>query len=251
MSEEEQKIYYKTQYYGEYQPKPSPEQERIEDPRGAKIRDDIFPYIEKSSAVLEIGCGTGENLMALRNRGFSNLTGLDPSPDCCSIVRSYGINCISSTLLSYALDSKNHNVFDLIILSHMLEHFVEPDASLRLIRNLLRENALVYILVPNLYGYTGQDPCSQFTLPHTFYFSINTLKALLSNNGFVLEQRFSSNEDEIAVLARKPIKTDIPKNVENEYDRAIKYLKNKIYINFIKRAWRARRRIFTKLLKTG
>ena len=253
MSEEDYEIYYRTRYYGEYQPKPNPECEKVtEDSRGAKICDDILPCIERSSIVLEIGCGTGGNLITLRNRGFSNVAGLDPSPDCCSIVRSYGINCINSALLPYALDSNNPDAFDLIILSHMLEHFVEPDVSLRLIRSLLRENGLVYILVPNLYGHIGQDPRDQFALPHTFYFSISTLKALLNNNGFVLEQRFSSNKDEIAVLARKSIGTDIPVMVENEYDRAIKYLKmDRMYMNYAWRALgRALRRVLSKLLKT-
>jgi hypothetical protein len=65
----------------------------------------------------------------------------------------------------------------------------------------------------------------------------------------VLEQRFLSNEDEIAVLVRKSMGTGIPRMVKNEYERAIKYLKmDRRYV--IGHAWRARRTVLINLLKT-
>lgn len=60
--------------------------------RLTRVANDLESYINKSSAILDIGCANGGLLVILKERGFINLTGLDQSPSCVSYVEtSHGI----------------------------------------------------------------------------------------------------------------------------------------------------------------
>ena len=61
-------------------------------------------------------------------------------------------------------------------------------------------DGLVYILVPNVYEGHYQQ---QFTIPHTFYFSLNTLQLLLRNSGFEVQQILADRSPELALIASK------------------------------------------------
>ena len=232
MNEKDYEEYYRNNYYGEYQSKPSIDGEV--DIRGEKLFDKIFPHIKKEYNLLEVGCGPGGNLIALKNKGFDNISGLDPSSDCCAVVKSYGIDCKNTGLLTYSNDLSNQGVSDLIILNGVLEHFVEPNKYLNLISGLLKENGLLYISVPNIYGFVGRYTHDVFTIPHTFYFSIVTLKNLLNINGFEIIENFDRESNEISILVakREASGTIEPDSLHDEYLQVLKYLKaDRIYIS--------------------
>lgn len=46
-------------------------------------------YAEKTDTILEIGCGTGRNLVALKKAGFKHLTGIELSPKTVEIGQQY------------------------------------------------------------------------------------------------------------------------------------------------------------------
>ena len=251
MNEKNYEEYYRNNYYGEYQPKPTTDSEV--DIRGEKLFDKILPHIRKDSNLLEVGCGPGGNLIALKNKGFNNIVGLDPSLDCCLVVQSHGIDCKNSGLLAYTNESTNQGLFDLIILNGVLEHFVEPDKYLNLISGLLKEKGLLYISVPNIHGFVGKYVHDAFTIPHTFYFSFTTLRNLLSINGFEIIKKFESEEDEISILvAKKEINEAMePDLLYDEYLQVLKHLKvDRIYVtNFPKLTRRLSRAIGGQILR--
>ena len=234
MNEQDYEEYYRSQYYGNYQPKPHYNEATTS--KGNEIFSCLLPYIKKESALLEIGCGPGGNLLTLKKEGFNNITGIEPSLDCCLGIHAHGIECKNSGLLEY-VDSRPEP-FNLIILSGVLEHFVEPDKSLILIRDLLKEDGLIYISVPNIYGFIGKYTHDVFTIPHTFYFSVNSLKHLLTNSGFEIIECFDSKKNEISLIAKKKKLDKMLKSnsSHNEYAQVLKYLKlDRFYItNFPK-----------------
>lgn len=221
--------YYRNQYYGNYAPKieaKKPYNKNLKNSRGVKIFNDLQKYVAIKSRIIEIGCGNGKNLITFRNKGFNNLTGLEPASDCFKkLQKFYGIRFFNQSLSEFATNFDIDRKFDCVILSHMLEHFVEPEKALRIIANIIKPEGILYILVPYLYGL--KNPFSQFCIPHTFYFSDVTLKTLLRNSGFLVEKHFESpTKDEIALLAKKSSECLISvRNNPSEYKKVLLYLK--------------------------
>jgi len=141
-------------------------------------------------------------------------------------LQRYGITCTNCSLESY-MDSSTRSSsekFDCVILSHMLEHFVQPEKALEMIGGILKPDGIIYILVPNLYGFTR--PYSQFTTPHAFYFSKTSLGMLLNNCGFMAHGHFETPSDEIALVARRADSRQSAIEADTtEYERVSSYLK--------------------------
>jgi len=75
----------------------------------------------KGSSILEVGCGYGVNLQALKKAGFSNLIGVDINKHIVDSVKSLGLECI------HAEDFDKSKQYDAILMSHIIEHFMPDD----------------------------------------------------------------------------------------------------------------------------
>jgi SAM-dependent methyltransferase len=98
--------------------------------------------------LLEVGCGTGEFLMAARQAGH-RVVGLDLSEEAVTSVRrrfpDLDLRC--ATLGSNDLRPES---FDVVAALHVVEHVPDPVDLLRQMTRLLRPGGLVYVRVPNL-----------------------------------------------------------------------------------------------------
>lgn len=104
-----------------------------------------FEYLEGplplDLPVLDVGCGSGEDLLGLRNCGFSCLLGVDPYLDE-SIRYQTGLE-IRKCVLSELIGS-----FGLITMHHVFEHLEDPVGTLSAARNLLSKNGQILIRIP-------------------------------------------------------------------------------------------------------
>lgn len=134
------------------------------------------------SRVLDVGCATGGLLRFLRELGFDNLHGLDPSPRCAAQAARYGSIYVGS-LTSLPDD---HGTFDLVILSHILEHVRDVRAALFSIRSLLTIDGQLYLEVPDATRYADYyvTPFHYFDIEHINHFSPSTLALALELAGF-------------------------------------------------------------------
>jgi hypothetical protein len=99
------------------------------------------------------------------------------------------------------------NKYDLLVITHCLEHILNLEMASSAIKNLLTEDGLVYLEVPNRSGHPmfllEENPS------HEHYFSINSIVLWLQRNGFEIIKIISNgyhNErcpDTIHVLARE------------------------------------------------
>ena len=74
-------------------------------------------------------------------------------------------------------------VFDVIWMSHVLEHLIEPDDFIKKIKNNLKKNGIFFIEVPNC-EYEPMLKNSIEKNPHLFHFTKKALIKLVENAGY-------------------------------------------------------------------
>ena len=97
-------------------------------------------------SILDIGCGNGSMLRYLKQRGYSNLHGLEISRFACDRLEASGINMHSGRLPSIPLPDAT---FDVVIASQVLEHVIRRRLFLSEIARVLKREGRTFIFVPN------------------------------------------------------------------------------------------------------
>lgn len=139
---------------------------------------------DKSNRIIDIGCANGVLLGALQQLGYTQLYGVDPSDACIqNVIKQYGIDAYVGSLTRFP---PNLDQFDLVILSHVLEHVKDVQPALHQIRALLADLGYLYIEVPDASRYVDFmfSPFQEFNLEHINHFSSLSLTHLLSICGF-------------------------------------------------------------------
>jgi SAM-dependent methyltransferase len=136
------------------------------------------------SRILDIGCSTGRLLSLLKERGFSNVWGLDPSPGCAEAARRlYGVPVLTTSLSGLA---KSREKFDFVIMIGVLEHIRDLDGALATIHQILSPNGRVHLEVPDATQFADwpDAPFQQFSTEHINFFSSRSLANLMQVHGF-------------------------------------------------------------------
>ncbi len=145
----------------------------------------IRPYIgDRQTRIQEIGCATGHLLFLLKQSGYENVMGIDPSSACAEAAqRLYGIRVTANTLSDMAVDDQ---AVDFLILVGVLEHVRELSPALAGIRKMLSPGGRVFISVPDASRYAeGEDaPFQEFSVEHINFFGPLSLANLMRANGF-------------------------------------------------------------------
>ncbi|MGA2781164.1 MAG: methyltransferase domain-containing protein [Smithella sp.] len=138
--------------------------------------------IDKSAAILDIGCSFGATLTALQQKGFSNLNALDLDSTSINYLQQIGINSKVGSIFSENIP-EFENKFDLIILGHILEHLHEPREAIVNIKRWLKPKGKIFIECPDLYQYSSTSGFPGFFAEweHINHFSIISLMNLLND----------------------------------------------------------------------
>lgn len=142
------------------------------------IANDWQPHI------VEFGCATGLLLSQVNKLGYTNITGVDPSPACAATAKKYyGINVLANT---FSDASFKKGSIDVLILVGVLEHVRDLDTTLKKLWELLSPKGKIFIAVPDGSQYfNGQDaPFQEFSVEHINYFGPGSLTNLMSRYGF-------------------------------------------------------------------
>ncbi len=161
----------------------------------------IAPHLSLDDAIVDIGCATGGLLADFNRRGFMNLLGIDPSSACTAIGNQlYGIRIMN---MSIGQLTEVSNRFDVVILTGVLEHLCDLDASLDIVARLLKSCGQLYIEVPDAtrYDHHFSAPFQFFSMEHINYFSPRSLNNLMERHGFsvVFTERLIRNLSSQAV----------------------------------------------------
>lgn len=95
--------------------------------------------------LLDVGCGRGETMEGLASRGW-DVQGVDTDPKAVEVARRRGLQALSGTIWSELLSLRS---FDVIWMSHVIEHVHRPVAVLRRCRELLGPGRTLVAVTPN------------------------------------------------------------------------------------------------------
>ena len=149
-----------------------------------------FP--DRTTSILDVGSAGGDLLSVFKERGYESLTGFDPSPACVEDARSrYGIHVTNAPISQMRSSGKR---YELIVLSGVLEHLRDLQATLRTLVALLEPGGHMYFCVPDalrLVDYI-EAPYQHLSLEHINFFSASTLSSLMGTVGLRMQDRWES-----------------------------------------------------------
>jgi len=145
------------------------------------IKDIVHLEVDKTAPVVDIGCARSEILRSLRNMGFSNLTGIDPSVRNVDYLKSKGINAVHATINTMNTSMQYEVVFFLAV----LEHIVDLHQTLNALYSVTAMNGIMVVTVPDMaMPASGELPYQEFSREHINYFTGVSLSNLMMRYGF-------------------------------------------------------------------
>lgn len=180
------------------------------------LKRDIFKKDFSGKIVYEIGCGAGGILQYFRKRG-NNVYGCDYDKD----FIDYGISRGLENLVIGDVDQLSQfGQADIIIVHHVLEHFLDPITELSKIRKLLKDTGIFFVVVPGIYAM--HDTYTELKIylnnAHVYHFTLKTLTYLLNKSGFKLV----SGSEEIRAIFKKQESYDAI--ITERYSDVLNYL---------------------------
>ena len=143
-------------------------------------------YLSDPKFILDIGASTGSTLNQYKIAfPHSTIEGIEGSEQCRKDAKDlFSMNLKNGFI--YDLDKYfDRNKFDLISLSHVLEHLSSPLKDIEEIINFLSDKGFLYIEVPALEKFSecSDQPYGHFSFEHLQYFSEASLENLFNRIG--------------------------------------------------------------------
>ena len=142
---------------------------------------------DHAARIVDIRCANGGLLTALREKGFENVCGIDPSPACVEATRRLAKG--DAWVGSLSAIPPETGSFDGVILSHVMEHVRDLSTAMNRVYSILNPGGWVYIEVPDASRYHEflVAPFQDFNTEHINHFSQTSLANLCRRNRFIPE----------------------------------------------------------------
>ncbi|HVY36219.1 MAG TPA: class I SAM-dependent methyltransferase [Candidatus Paceibacterota bacterium] len=168
--------------------------------------------IPLSASVLDAGCGNGETLKLLKERGYTHLFGLDTDPIHVAHTKSVvDIPVVETDILSASFADS----FDVILLLDVLEHVTRGTEQLVLDKlcSMLSKNGVLIISVPYRGWAALFDPANlkkvftaNTTAPWHRHYSFRRIRTYLVGHPLVAYERRGIGLSQLARLVTAPLR---------------------------------------------
>ncbi len=145
----------------------------------------LSQYITKDDTILDIGCGNGKLLAYIKNTGFSNVYGVDPSRESVGNLKKMGIDGAVGSIYEKPVEEIKKG--KAVIFTMVLEHLLEPDKAIKNIKDYyLEKDGIVIVTWPHFEDLIsdGTPVLNNFNHEHINYFSQKTADVLFDRCGF-------------------------------------------------------------------
>jgi len=187
--------------------------------RRSQYRHLIETYQLEGKKFIEIGCGRGEFINVLREFPVE-VYGMEHKEDLIAIARESGL-CVwrefpETADQIFAGDPEcadSQGPYDVFLSFNFLEHQPHPAVMLQAIYNNLKDDGMGLVTVPALGYIVEKGSYYELIRDHIAYYSFDTLRALLENNGFQVLEEEMINRDTISMIVRKKRKDEMADTV--------------------------------------
>ena len=181
---------------------------------------------------LDIGSGTGELLLALKQFTNNNIDLIGSEPNTLKRNIANAKNLKTSFIHINDCNLK----FNFISILNVYSHLYEPVKFLKKLNNLLLPNGEIFIETSDTVKYLAKDHYKPFHLPdHLSFASEKIIKDIFLRNGyeFISIKKTPLVKGGLIKLIKETIKFIVP-NYESQLIRFIKYRKTDIFLRFRK-----------------
>jgi len=163
------------------------------EPHLHKLLDQLSSILSTDAKIIDIGCNDGKFLSHLRETGFTNLVGLEPTKNMSSVAIASGFKVFNTFLDVSTADEivLGEGKFDCVIIRQVLEHIADLENFGLAIQRLVKPGGVIAIEVPDAeLNFRGPD----YALweEHVNYFTIKSLEIFLQLNGMKLVDSYVS-----------------------------------------------------------
>ena len=147
--------------------------------------DPALAAIGKAGRILEVGCGNGFVLSALRDKGYSQVFGVEPGREAVESAEPALRPSIRNDILKPGLFEPAS--FDLISFFQVLDHIPDPNAFLQLCLSLLKPGGYIVAFQHNMKGWSHallRERCPIIDVEHTHLYDPQTVATMFTRNGF-------------------------------------------------------------------
>ncbi|MEO7027643.1 MAG: class I SAM-dependent methyltransferase [Caulobacteraceae bacterium] len=138
------------------------------------------PFAGSAPRILELGCATGELAHVARQiLPVARYDGVEMSP-AREQARPH-LDALHTEPLSVLIENGFQGEYDVVAMSHVLEHLRDPAVELRAMKQVLAPGGAIFLEVPNRSGHP-RLPIDD-NLCHLHFFSPSSLTRLLANEG--------------------------------------------------------------------
>lgn len=154
---------------------------------------DLEEKIEKGPNILDVGCGSGEYLLALaQERGYRNLFGCDP-------YISHDIYYGDAIYIKKGTIHEIEGKFEYIVLRDSFEHMDNPNETIKQIKSLLGKNGECHISIPifpnSAFDTFGVDWFQLDAPRHLFLHSLKSMKYMCNMNNLKVKSIVYNSSD--------------------------------------------------------
>jgi SAM-dependent methyltransferase len=116
------------------------------------VLDFFEMHVPKNAVILDVGAGVGSLVNILKNRGYVNITGIDPVKEYTEIGRvHFGLQ---KNLFSYNDLHLEKKSFDIVLSYTVAEHAEDIQAFIDFNIQFLKDKGIIYLIAPD-YGKPG------------------------------------------------------------------------------------------------
>ncbi len=186
---------YGRDYYGEGDQKFNKLTQYILDALKKRSSHYFTKHLRENDKILDIGCGDGSFLMALKQRKNLELFGLEIEGESANRARTK--KAINLKISEFKEEIYDADLFDAISIIHVFEHLPQPRMALKEIHRILKRDGIFFIEIPNIESWQaklfGKNWLHLDPPRHLNMMSPNTLIKELENIGFqVIDSKHSS-----------------------------------------------------------
>ncbi len=163
------------------------------EPHLDKLVNTLESDLPKDAKIIDIGCNDGKFLSRLRDKGFNDLCGLEPTKNMSESAIGAGFRVFNHYFNEKVSEEiiNETGKFDCVVLRQVLEHIENLSDFGSALRNLLKPNGLLVVEVPDSEAwFTGHD--YGLWEEHLSHFDSRSLQFYLRLHGFEIFKSYKS-----------------------------------------------------------